>query len=179
MRGGQAGALIEQRLDLRINRHGVFRGRPELLRGACQRRRGGGQEAVEHLPGPLSASTRAAELGTQQRPRHACRRVDHMLAIVEQQHELLCGAGQPDLNNGSGRLCQPASRMAMPIRSAKLACPFTMGRGSVRKDNDQPRSSSPAFLTRWRDISDPTWLLCLAIQASASASVANALTVVG
>src|ERR1700730_12263337 len=46
----RAGALIEQRLDLRINRHGVFRGRPELLRGACQRRRGGGQESVEHLP---------------------------------------------------------------------------------------------------------------------------------
>jgi hypothetical protein len=49
MRGGHASALIEQRLDLRINRHGVFRGRPELLRGACHRRRGG-QEAVEHLP---------------------------------------------------------------------------------------------------------------------------------
>ena len=40
-------------------------------------------------------------------------------------------------------------------------------------------SSSPALRVRWRDVDDSTWPLCLAIQASASDSVANGVTVVG
>jgi hypothetical protein len=53
MRGGHAGALVQQSLDLRIDRHRLSLSRPRLLRCARQGSRAGRQKAVEHLPRAL------------------------------------------------------------------------------------------------------------------------------
>ena len=54
MRGGHAGALIEQRLDLRIHRHGVFRGGWSYCAALACDAAVAGRNRSSTCPGPLS-----------------------------------------------------------------------------------------------------------------------------